>query len=112
VIPATEERRFDKVFCVVVGSELYGESAAVVRRISAKGVWVTTNDVCPSGAIVTVHFHIEGTDDEIVARAEVLSVMLGDGELAAERMVRGMILRFMDFDENLPLSLPGSRVLH
>lgn len=88
---------------VVIGSELYGEVAAVARDVTAGGMLVQTVDVLPMGAVVTVHFRIGVSDDELVARAEVVGVWtppLGQ---------RGMALRFLDFDDNLPMSLPGDR---
>ena len=107
--------RFDKIFSVLLGSELYGETVAVARNISAGGMLVTSNDILPLGSVVTVHFQIGDSDDEIVARAEVkhhlclnFAVAGGDEPLSA----RGMGLRFIDFDENLPLSLPAQRILH
>jgi hypothetical protein len=117
VIVLVDERGrcpLDKVFAVVVGSELYGESVAVVRYISGERMLVTTNDILYVGTVVTVHFHIGATEDEVVARAEVAELPAIELAIVGDRslMVRGMWLRFLDFDENLPLSLPGSRVLH
>jgi hypothetical protein len=116
--PGAEKRihlRFDKIFSVLLGSELYGETTAVARNISAGGMLVQSNDILPLGSVVTVHFQIGDSDDEIVARAEVkhhlclnFAVAGGDEPLSA----RGMGLRFIDFDDNLPLSLPASRILH
>jgi hypothetical protein len=107
--------RFDKIFSVVLGSELYGEQVAVARNISAGGMLVQSGEILPLGSVVTIHFQIGESDDEIVARAEVkhhhclnFAIAGGDEPLSA----RGMGLRFIDFDENLPLSLPGSRILH
>ena len=107
--------RFDKIFSVLLGSEVYGETVAVARNISSGGMLVQSNDILPLGSVVTVHFQIGDSDDEIVARAEVkhhmclnFSAAGGDEPLSA----RGMGLRFIDFDENLPLSLPAQRILH
>jgi hypothetical protein len=106
--------RFDKLFPVVLGSELYGETVVIARNISVGGMLVQTGDVLPLGSVVTVHFRIDHTDDEIVARAEVkhhlcLNFSLPDSE---PRAARAMGLRFLDFDAELPLSLPATRVLH
>jgi hypothetical protein len=106
--------RFDKIFAVVLGNELYGETVAVARNISAGGMLVQTPEVLPLGSVVTVHFQIGDSDDEILARAEVkhhmcLNFASPDDE---PRAARGMGLRFIDFDDNLPLSLPGLRVMH
>lgn len=104
---------------VVVGSELYGESTAVGRRFyrdldqpDTLVLVVQCNDLVPLGSVVTVHFAIGETDDELVARAEVTDHLLFEVPGMDRLMVRGMRLAFLDFDENLPLSLPGSRVLH
>jgi hypothetical protein len=107
--------RFDKLFAVVLGSEIYGETVAVARNISAGGMLVQTADILPLGSVVTVHFQIGESDDEIVARAEVKHhLCLNFGSLATDEPLsaRGMGLRFLDFDDNLPLSLPGMRVMH
>lgn len=106
--------RFDKIFAVVLGSELYGETVAVARNISGGGMLVQTPEVLPLGSVVTIHFQIGDSDDEIVARAEVkhhlcLNFASSDDE---PRAARGMGLRFIDFDDNLPLSLPNLRVMH
>jgi hypothetical protein len=114
---ATEKRihiRFDKIFAVVLGSELYGETVVIARNISAGGMLVQCAEVMPMGSVVTVHFRMGDSDDEILARAEVkhhlcLNYALPDQE---PRSARGMGLRFLDFDAELPLSLPSSRVLH
>lgn len=108
--------RFDKLFAVVLGSELYGETVAVARNISAGGMLVQTADILPLGSVVTVHFQIGDSEDEIVGRAEVkhhLCLNFGSPTSGDEpRAARGMGLRFIDFDDNLPLSLPALRVMH
>ena len=66
--------RFDKAFVVVVGSELYGDSFAIARNVSAGGILVEMSYAPPLGSIVTVHFQNARADDlldEIVVRAEV-----------------------------------------
>jgi hypothetical protein len=114
---AAEKRihiRFDKIFSVTVGSELYGETIAVARNISGGGLLVQAAEVLPLGSVVTVHFQMADSDDEMVARAEVKHHMcLNYTSHGAEpRSARGMGLRFIDFDDQLPLTLPASRVLH
>jgi len=106
--------RFDKIFSITLGSELYGETVAVARNISAGGMLVQSGEVLPLGSVVTVHFHMPDCDDEIVARAEVKHhLCLNFATPGAEpRSARGMGLRFIDFDDQLPLSLPATRVLH
>ena len=111
-VPILEKRihtRFDKAFLVVIGSELYGDSFAIGRNISAGGLLVEMTYAPPSGTVVTVHFqHVREGDvtdpdaprrvDEIVARAEVkhhhyLNFRGGDDAASA----RGIGLRFIEF---------------
>ena len=105
-VPVVEKRihtRFDKAFLVVIGSELYGDSFAVGRNISAGGILVEMTYAPPMGTVVTVHFQHareDGDLDEIVARAEVKHHhylnFTGSGEAASTRAIG---LRFLDFVE-------------
>lgn len=106
--------RFDMLFPCVLASELYGETQVVVRNVSAGGMLVQTPDVLPLGSVVTVHFRMEDSDDEIVARAEVKHHLCLNFAVPGEepRAAKAMGLRFLDFDTELPLTLPGLRVLH
>ena len=98
--------RFDKVFPVIVGSELYGDSPAVCRNISQGGMLVEMPFPLPLGSVVSVHFACEregGDADTIVARAEVkhhycLNFAAGD----EPQLMRAIGLRFIDFEEDLP----------
>jgi len=110
--------RFDKVFAVHVGSEIYGDSPAIARNVSAGGMLVEMTETLPLGSVVTVHFRYpreSGRTDEIVARAEVkhhycLNFASDDGDASSTRAIG---LRFLDFDVGLPLEdLLGERVLH
>jgi hypothetical protein len=103
-VPIIEKRihtRFDKAFLVVIGSELYGDSVAVARNISAGGILVEMTYAPPMGTVVTVHFQHardDGELDEIVARAEVkhhhyLNFAAGADAASA----RAIGLRFLDF---------------
>jgi hypothetical protein len=113
-VPVFEKRihtRFDKAFLVVIGSELYGDSFAIARNISAGGLLVEMTYAPPLGTVVTVHFqHVrEGGDnpvmDEIVARAEVKHHhylnFTGGNDAASSRAIG---LRFLEFID------PGERV--
>jgi hypothetical protein len=108
--PTLEKRihtRFDKAFLIMIGSELYGDSFAIARNISAGGLLVEMPYAPPLGTIVTVHFqHVRMTElengihevDEIVARAEVkhhhyLNFRGSDDQASA----RGIGLRFIEF---------------
>jgi len=92
--------RFNKVFLVVVGSELYGDTFAIARNVSAGGVLVEMTYAPPLGTVVTVHFQNAHGDelDEMVVRAEVKHHhylnFTGSGEAAATRAIG---LRFLDF---------------
>jgi PilZ domain len=117
-VPIREQRihmRFDKLFPVVVGSELFGDCAAVARNISAGGMMVEVPDPLPLGSVVTVHFVCERDDgqvDDMIARAEVKHhYCLNFGGPGEPGSTRAMGLRFLDFDDRLPLELPGLRGL-
>jgi hypothetical protein len=58
-LAALEKRihtRFDKAFLVMIGSEIYGDTFAVARNISAGGILVEMSYAPPLGTVVTVHF--------------------------------------------------------
>jgi hypothetical protein len=108
-IPATDQRihvRFDKIFPVIVGSELYGDSPAIARNISAGGMLVEMAFPLPLGSVVTVHFRCarpEADDDEIVARAEVKHhYCLNFAQGSEASVMRGIGLRFIDFEDDVP----------
>ncbi len=96
--------RFDKAFLVVIGSEMYGDSFAVGRNISAGGILVEMSYAPPLGTIVTVHFqYARGEDepcDEIVARAEVKHHhylnFTGSGDAASSRAIGLRFIEFLD----------------
>ena len=104
--------RFDKVFLVVIGSELYGDSFAIARNVSAGGILVEMTYAPPLGTVVTVHFqYVHGGErgglrdeperiDEIVARAEVKHHhylnFSGSGEAASTRAIGLRFLEFVD----------------
>jgi len=111
-VPVKAEKRihtrFDKAFLVVIGSELYGDSFAIARNISAGGLLVEMSYAPPLGTVVTVHFQYmrEGdVMDEIVARAEVKHHhylnFTGGNDAASARAIG---LRFIEFLD------PGDRV--
>ncbi len=101
--------RFDKAFVVVVGSELYGDSNAIARNISAGGILVEMSYAPPLGTVVTVHFQHARPDDlldEIVVRAEVKHhhyLNFGAiGETATSTRAIGLrFLEFIDVDERI-----------
>ncbi len=95
--------RFDKAFLVVIGSEMYGDSFAVGRNVSAGGILVEMSYAPPLGTIVTVHFQYAREDepcDEIVARAEVKHHhylnFTGSGDAASSRAIGLRFIEFLD----------------
>lgn len=110
-VPIVERRihsRFDKAFLVVIGSELYGDSFAIARNVSAGGILVEMTYAPPLGTIVTVHFQHARTDDlidEMVVRAEVKHHhylnFSGSGEAASTRAIGLRFLEFVDAGERV-----------
>ena len=71
-VPVVEKRihtRFDKAFLVVIGSELYGDSFAIARNMSAGGILVEMSYAPPLGTVVTVHFQYAREGDELRTRS-------------------------------------------
>jgi hypothetical protein len=115
-VPIIEKRiekrihtRFDKAFLVVIGSELYGDSFAVARNVSAGGILVEMSYAPPLGTVVTVHFQHareDGELDEIVARAEVkhhhylnfTGSTAGGSDAASARAIGLRFIEFLDPD--------------
>jgi PilZ domain-containing protein len=111
-VPIIEKRihtRFDKAFLVVIGSELYGDTFAVARNISAGGILVEMTYAPPLGTVVTVHFqhtHEDDQLDELVVRAEVKHHhylnFTGGNDAASARAIGLRFLEFVDPDERIP----------
>jgi hypothetical protein len=111
--------RFDKAFLVMIGSELYGDTFAIARNISAGGILVEMTYAPPLGTVVTVHFQRtrdeaagerddrgEPVIDELVVRAEVkhhhyLNFTGGD-DAASARAIGLRFLEFVDLDDRIP----------
>jgi hypothetical protein len=90
--------RFNKAFPVVVVSELYGDTPAVARNISAGGMFVEMADPLPLGSVITICFPSAG-GDELRARGEVkhhYCFNYGD-ESGEPAVARGIGLRFVEF---------------
>jgi hypothetical protein len=110
-VPVAEKRihtRFDKAFLVVIGSELYGDSFAVARNVSAGGILVEMSYAPPLGTVVTVHFqHLRDDEqlDEIVARAEVKHHhylnFTGGNDAASARAIGLRFVEFLDPAERI-----------
>lgn len=100
--------RFDKVFLVLVGSELYGDCYAIARNVSAGGILVEMTYAPPLGTVVTVHFqHVRAEEktDEMVVRAEVKHHhylnFSGDGEAASTRAIGLRFIEFVDAGDRI-----------
>jgi hypothetical protein len=110
-LPVFEKRihsRFDKAVPVTVGSELFGDTRAVARNVSAGGVLVEMCYAPPMGTIVTVHFQYtreDGGIDEIVARAEVKHHhylnFTGSADQASTRAIGLRFIEFVDAGERI-----------
>jgi len=112
--------RFNKLIPVVVASEIFGDTDAVARNLSAGGMYVEMSDPLPLGAMVTVHFQIPDSHGDIAVRAEVkhqycFNITAGDRPHCA----RGIGLRFVEFLSDADDADPGHqeswyrrRVLH
>ena len=110
-VPIIEKRihtRFDKAFLVVIGSELYGDTMAVARNVSAGGILVEMTYAPPLGTVVTVHFqHARDDDqlDELVVRAEVKHHhylnFAGGNDAASARAIGLRFLEFVEPDERI-----------
>ena len=109
--------RFDKVFPVIIGSELFGDSEGVARNISEGGMWVEMQDPLPLGCVVTVRFAIPDSSGEVVARAEVKHHYNFNYATNGEpNRARGIGLRFVEFVESsadlFHEAFTRNRVLH
>lgn len=97
------DMRFNKVFPVLVGSDIYGDSAGIARNISAGGMLVEMVEPIPLGAVVTVHFRLPEGGADIAARAEVkhhYCFNYAEGE--SRGRARGIGLRFVEFLGGVP----------
>ena len=111
-VPIVEKRihtRFDKAFLVVIGSELYGDSVAVARNVSAGGILVEMTYAPPLGTVVTVHFQHARDDDELdemVVRAEVKHHhylnFTGSNDAASSRAIGMRFVEFVELGERIP----------
>ena len=90
--------RFNKAFPVIVVSELYGDTRAVARNISAGGMFIEMADPLPLGSVITVCFDADRAG-ELRARGEVkhhycFNYGGPDGEPS---IARGIGMRFLEF---------------
>lgn len=95
------EVRFDKVFTVIVGSELYGDCVGIARNISLGGMMVEMVEPLPLGSFVTVRFRMPDCPGDIAVHAEVKHhYALNFNRDAEPSRVRAMGLRFVEFVED------------
>jgi hypothetical protein len=111
------DMRFDKVFPVIVGSEVYGDTAGIARNISSGGMLVEMFEPLPLGSVVTVHFSLPHAPGDIAVRAEVKHhYCFNYCQNDEPTSTRGVGLRFVEFvddgAERLEASFTRSRVLH
>jgi hypothetical protein len=111
--------RFDKVFAVTVGSEIYGDSPGVARNISTGGMLVEMAEPLPLGSVITIHFRaprcVDDDGDELVARAEVKHhYCINYARTGEPAFARAVGVRFLDFDAGLGTvdALTRDRLLH
>jgi hypothetical protein len=118
--PRIEKRqalRFDKVFPVVIESRDYGIQPCIARNVSNGGMFLEIRDPLPLGSTIRVRFAVPDSAAEVVARAEVKNhYFLNYNDPSGPRLLSGMAVRFLGFDEDgrelLQLSLTRFRVLH
>jgi uncharacterized protein (TIGR02266 family) len=70
----------------------------LLTNLSRGGLFVSTTHLLEIGTRVTLHVHIESSDEEIEVPAEVVSHNVGP-RFQAE--LRGMGLRFLEMDDNV-----------
>ena len=106
--------RFDKVFPVVVESEIFGEINATARNISAGGILLELAEPLPLGTQVRIHFWVPDSQASIVARGEVKNhYFLNFADGGEARALTGMAVRFTSFEADMPSqATSGLRILH
>lgn len=118
--PNAEKRqalRFDKVFPVLISSELFGDLPGVARNISSGGMFVEMEEPLPLESVVTVCFRTPDEPGEIAVRAEVKHhYCLNFGKSGRLSSCRGIGLRFLEFleesEERWVEAYTRTRILH
>ena len=113
-----QSMRFEKVFPVVMTSEVFGEFHVMARNISSGGILIEMHDPLPLGAAVRIHFMMPESHATIVACGEVKNhyfLNFAD-EGGGTRSLTGMAVRFTGFEadsgEQLGRGLLDLRVVH
>jgi len=107
--------RFDKLFPVLLSSEIFGDLPAIARNISTGGLMVEGVLPLPLGTLVFVHFKTPGNsmvgadeDSDIIAKAEVKHhYCMNAGN---DQSMRAMGLRFIDFTETAKITTGNSSI--
>jgi hypothetical protein len=95
--------RFDKAFPVyLIGDQ--GIARGIARNISEGGMFIETREPFPLGSRIKVTFVAADDETELTALAEVryqcfLSYGEGDGGTHSPNALRGMGVRFVEFEE-------------
>ena len=106
--------RFEKVFPVILSSDVFGECNAMARNVSAGGILLELSDPLPLGTEVRVHFMTPESQASIVARGEVKNhYFLNFNDTGGPRSLTGMAVRFTQFEPEGPSLVPSHmRILH
>lgn len=92
---------FDKVFPVIICSELYGDCTGIARNISLGGMMVEMVEPLPLGSFVTVRFRMSDSPGDIAVHAEVKHhYALNFAQADEPSRVRAVGLRFVEFVED------------
>lgn len=92
---------FDKVFPVIICSELYGDCTGIARNISLGGMMVEMVEPLPLGSFVTVRFRMPDSSGDIAVQAEVKHhYALNFSREDEPSRVRAVGLRFAEFVED------------
>ena len=93
--------RLDKVFPVLVESQLFGFMNCVARNISPGGIFLETREPLPLGTSLRVYFSLPHGTGGIAAAGEVKNhYYLNFGTDDGPSSVTGMGVRFTQFDDN------------
>jgi len=99
--------RFDKAFPVYVTTP-QGIFRGVARNISSGGMFIETRDLQPMGGRVTICFadHASGVELSVVSEVRFQCVLEYGGK-EGRTALRGVGVRFLDFDTGIELVAPG-----
>ena len=113
-----EGMRFEKVFPVILSSDIFGECNAMARNVSAAGILLEMSDPLPLGTEVRVHFTMADSQASIVAKGQVKNhYFLNFGDSNGPRSLTAMAVRFSQFEpeatlQHQPQIMTKMRILH